>query len=124
MFDFKMFTKELAELISGELTIKAPQFKNETIVGLALDCHPWHPVLELCLLTNSERDKKAVQEWGRWSLADWKYFQFSRTETGNDWVAAEHLIKQMNGRVLFVMIFGTIPIYWTRRIEKIAMLLL
>jgi len=112
MFDSKKFTIEFAEIISTELISKQDLFKNETIVGLALDCHPWHPVMELCLLTNNEQDQKAVKDWGKWSLADWKYFQFSRTEAGDDWIAAEHLVKQMaeyyssgNGEEAKIVIF-------------------
>jgi hypothetical protein len=82
-FDPAKCRDALAPLIATALKKYAPQLRGRSIRALAIDCHPWHRVLELCLCT--ELDDEKIAQWGKWCLAYWKYFQFTRTPKGNNW---------------------------------------
>ncbi len=85
--------EQLAHIIAKELITCARRFASNKIRGLAIDCHPWHKVLELCLCT--DLDDQFIEENGKWWLADWRYFQFTRTVEGNKWPATQALCEAM-----------------------------
>jgi hypothetical protein len=93
MFNVGTYQNMLAERIASELDSRREQFANNTISGLAIDCHPWHKVLELCFC--SELDEVAVAKHGKWCLADWRFFQFTRTPAGDEWPASRDICEAM-----------------------------
>ncbi|MCC7536537.1 MAG: SMI1/KNR4 family protein [Deltaproteobacteria bacterium] len=46
--------RELSLVLAAELHALRPAFANETVCAVALDLHPWHPVLEISILTSRE----------------------------------------------------------------------
>ena len=87
-FDTHCFSQELGALIALELTQRHGEFRDFAIRALAIDCHPWNGVLELCLLT--DKDKNGITD-----MAEWKYFQFTDPQMGGGWVQARPLKKLM-----------------------------
>lgn len=91
-FDEDQFAHELAERIYLELNGVKIQLQYDEIRALAIDCHPWFGSLNLCILTG--REDFSVEEDGKWSIADWRYFDFTSTPNEN-WPYAKDLIQQM-----------------------------
>jgi hypothetical protein len=92
-FNFIGWRNELAEAIADALKQYSGKFESHRVHGLAIDCHPWHKTLELCLCT--DEDEAFIKKHGKWWLADWKHFQFTRAARGHSWPAVKSLAKQM-----------------------------
>lgn len=86
-FDPAKRRNELAKTIAQALDKNMARFAGASVRGLAIDCHPWHRVLELCLCTDADEVK--------WDLADWKHFQFTRTPDGDKWPETVALCQAM-----------------------------
>lgn len=93
MFDIESYQNRLSQHIATELIDRSEQFASHTIRALAIDCHPWHQVLELCFCC--ELDQAATSKYGKWCLADWKFFQFTRTPEGDEWPASRDICAAM-----------------------------
>jgi hypothetical protein len=91
-FDEDEFANELAQRIYLELNGVKSYLKYDEIRALAIDCHPWHGCIILCILTNREDFSEA--QCGKWSMADWRYYDFSSTPDAS-WPFAKDLIEQM-----------------------------
>ncbi len=92
-FEARKYRDLLEHVLSTELKNQASKFAAHKIRGLAIDCHPWHQVVELCICT--ELDNEVVEKYGKWCLADWKYFQFTRTSEGDEWPATRDTCQEM-----------------------------
>lgn len=86
-FDEDKFANELAQRIYLELNGVKLYLKYDEIRALAIDCHPWHGCIVLCMLTN--REDFSEEQCGKWSMAEWRYYDFSSTSFAKD------LIEQM-----------------------------
>jgi len=71
----------LVEPLAGHIALAlerfAPRLGREAVSVLAMDCHPWHGVLELSVLLASEADEdEGLRSDGE--QASWRCFQFTR----------------------------------------------
>ena len=68
----------LSQVLANTLHAFAPQLKDDALVMLAVDCHPWNGAIYLAALTQSEVDADS-------SLADpsemasWKHYDFAES---------------------------------------------
>ena len=70
------WTSDLAGIIAATIAELAPKFAGESIAMLAVDCHPWHGTLALCVLTESEcADDPELRDPAE--MAAWKFFDCS-----------------------------------------------
>jgi hypothetical protein len=91
-FDQESFATELANRITLELCMVAPQLRLDRVRAIALDCFPWNGGLSLSILT--DREDFAVDRYGKWAIADWRYFNFTDTPA-QPWPYARDLMEQM-----------------------------
>lgn len=90
-FDFVGWTRRLAECIELELLTWRGRMCFDRIRALAIDCAPWHDAaLSISFLTDRERFDET--NCGKWSIADWRMFDFT---AGPDthWPLAEELMR-------------------------------
>ena len=92
-FDRDWFINRLADCTAAELDYWQSRWKVETIRALALDCHPWHGGIGLCLLTT--REEFADDDLGKWALGDWRLQDFTSSVGAPGWPAVKDLEQRM-----------------------------
>ena len=85
-------TADLAKCLELELLLWAPRMAADTVRALALDCHPWHEAsYTLSFLTGRESfDEK---QYGKWSLASWRLYDFPSTPAA-PWPTAAAVMRE------------------------------
>jgi len=86
------WSSDLAGIIAATVAELAPNFAGESIAMLAIDCHPWHGTLALCVLTESEcADDPELRDPAE--MAAWRFFECS--EGVDAWSPAFALAESM-----------------------------
>lgn len=80
-FQPEEFAQKVAQDIAFRLKNVWHRHKFETLRAITLDCHPWHPVLSICLLTTQEDESFREDEYGKWDIAAWRLFQVADLDT-------------------------------------------
>lgn len=81
-FDFAAFERELSDLIAAELDHQAEQLRPHELRAVALDCHPWHSILDLAVLTDADDADK-------WEIGDWQLYPLTpEDDDAAPWTAA------------------------------------
>jgi hypothetical protein len=98
-FDEDEFANELGQRIYIELSRVKLYLKYDEIRALAIDCYPYHGRINLCILTNHEDFSEEhgdfpEEQCGKWSMAEWRYYDFSSTVDAK-WPFAKDLMEQM-----------------------------
>jgi hypothetical protein len=74
-FHPEVVVEKLAENLAFQFRYVWYRHRFETLRAVTLDCHPWHPVLSLCLLTTQEHEDFREDQHGKWDIAAWRLFQ-------------------------------------------------
>lgn len=90
-FDADAWTKKLAECIELELLTWRVRMSHDKIRALALECHPWHEnALSISFLTDRESFEETKES--KWSVADWRMYNFT-AGPGANWPFAAELMR-------------------------------
>src|SRR5687768_12625677 len=86
------WTPRLAEAVAAAVREFAPRLGDAAVALFALDCHPWHGLIELSVLTAAEVAADArLAEPGE--IAAWRHYNFA--EGLPSWQSAEALGREM-----------------------------
>jgi hypothetical protein len=84
--NLETWTNRLVRVLEGELARWQERISFNSMRALALECQPW---LENSLVLSALTDKETFSEAkvGKWSVADWRMYNFPKDKTGR-WSAA------------------------------------
>ena len=86
------WSSDLAGIVAATLVELMPRFAGDKLAMLAIDCHPWHGTLALCVLTESEcADAPDLRDPAE--KAAWKFFECS--DGADAWSPAAALAESM-----------------------------
>lgn len=84
--NFFTLSKDIEKIISQELKERKNHFLGFVVKILAIDCHPWNGVFELCFLVEGDPADKEY-------IGDWQFFQFTYNDSAGGWPAAQEIRK-------------------------------
>ncbi|MFN3651502.1 MAG: hypothetical protein ACK47B_18155 [Armatimonadota bacterium] len=76
-FDATEFARELSRSIVKELQKRHEQLREYELSALVVDCHPWHGILDLAVLTDQD-------EAGKWEIGEWELYPLTDSEDAED----------------------------------------